>query len=715
MSLCPSCGREVGSSVTCPYCGANLKRRLTLAVFGLLAIVLAAGGLALLYIVSITTTIPTIRIGEIQATMNYAYVRIEGVVKRSPNYNPDSQSLTFQVDDGSGQMLVAAFRAEARALIEADRVPSIGDRVSVEGVLRVRDEAPSLTINSPDSLALTHAIDSAAARDLGSISAADVLSGVSVRGQVRAVREPSSGLRLITIRDQTGEMDVVVDREMESFDAPAPDVQISDSVRVTGVVTLFEGEPQVTLTRADQLSVLSEPVEIAELTPIRELDDGDIGRWVRVQGTIAKVTTFSTGVKFILNDPQRRGVTLLVWNDVLGSLPDVADWQIGADVAAQGLVSSFRGELEIVPELPLDVAILTRAVAASPATLGLTPLGTITQADIGRTMFISGTIESVERLADGVRFRLGDDTGSIRLLLLTGVYEQVENADRLDEGVSVSALGRVNESDGELEVVPPNGASVRVAPVPEVAQITPTPEPAATATSRPTPAARGTATVTPSAGGLATPEATPPARPTATLSDIVSIASIDASRIGQSVSVRGQVLATSSFSAGFRFTLNDGSGSVQLVLFDGRYREVSDRAALNLGAQVRVKALVAEFNGALELQPEVGADVIIEQPGSPSIVKTRGINTLAASDIGTLVAIVGDVLRVEGFSAGVAVFVNDGTGELRVVIFNNVLAFVPNATALQAGAKVHVVGRLDEFSGALELVPALGYDVTVNP
>jgi hypothetical protein len=96
-----------------------------------------------------------------------------------------------------------------------------------------------------------------------------------------------------------------------------------------------------------------------------------------------------------------------VWHDVFDALPDAADWQIGAEVVAQGPVNSFRGDLEIVPEHPVDVSILARAVTEEPATLRLAPLGAITPEDIGRTVFISGTIESIDRFEDGVRFRLG--------------------------------------------------------------------------------------------------------------------------------------------------------------------------------------------------------------------------------------------------------------------------------------------------------------------
>lgn len=716
MSVCPSCGREVGSHVTCPHCGANLKRRLTLSLFGLLAIVLAVGGLALLYTVSLDTAIPAIRIGQIQAAMNYAYVRVEGEVTRLPKFDPDSESLTFWIDDGTGRMRVSAFKSDARALIDSGRVPLLGDRVSVEGVLGIRDEVPALTINSVDSLRLTRLTDTATPRDLSSITAADAMKAVTVRGQVRAVREPGAagGPRLITIRDATGEIDVAIDKAVEALGAPAPEVKVGDSIEVTGVVTLFEETLQISVMRGPHLSMLSNPITIAETRAIRSLRDSDIGKWVRVQGTIARVAPFSSGVKFTLDDAFGQAITLLLWQDVFAEVPDAAEWQIGAELVAQGEVSSFRGELEIVPGTALDVSLLTRAAAAPSPKLNLAQIGSITQADVGSTVFVSGTIASVDQFSSGVRFRLEDGSGSIVLALFSDIFDQVENNDQLKEGTGVSALGRVSEFNGALEVIPPNGASVRVSPGAQVAQITPTPEPprvAITPVATETPAPGTAETGTPS--DTPTPSVTP--RPTPAAGGVIPIASIDQSLIGQTVPVRGQVRSTASFSAGFRFTLTDGSGSIDLILFDGRYREVADRASLNLGAQVTVTAVVAEFDATLGLQPDAGQDVVIDRPGSPSIVTVRAINTLSKTDVGTLVAIVGDVLRVEKFSSGVRAFVNDGTGEQVVVIFNNVLNYVPNAPSLQAGSKARVVGRIDESNGALELVPALGYDVTVNP
>ena len=76
-------------------------------------------------------------------------------------------------------------------------------------------------------------------------------------------------------------------------------------------------------------------------------------------------------------------------------------------------------------------------------------------------------------------------------------------------------------------------------------------------------------------------------------------------------------------------------------------------------------------------------------------------------------AIEGRITDVKPFSSGLNVFVDDGTGNVRVTLFNNVLAYVPNRDGLVAGANVRVVGKTD-FFGSMQVVPALGYDVSLK-
>ena len=73
-------------------------------------------------------------------------------------------------------------------------------------------------------------------------------------------------------------------------------------------------------------------------------------------------------------------------------------------------------------------------------------------------------------------------------------------------------------------------------------------------------------------------------------------------------------------------------------------------------------------------------------------------------------AIEGQDYRRERLFAGPNVFVDDGTGNVRVTLFSNVLAYVPR-DRLVPGAAVRVYGKVGAFGGALQIVPALGYDV----
>ncbi len=195
MSTCPSCGRDAGTNEICPHCGADLKRRVRVRTFGIIAIVVAVVGVAVLLFFASRAPVPAVKVSDIESTSNYAYVQLDGVVSRGPNYNPDSQSITFWVRDDTGEIMVSAFRDQTQGLIAADRVPAPGDAITLQGTLRVRDGAPSLTIDSADSVKLARATAAAADRPIGSIAPADERQGVRVVGVVRKINEPYTGLK----------------------------------------------------------------------------------------------------------------------------------------------------------------------------------------------------------------------------------------------------------------------------------------------------------------------------------------------------------------------------------------------------------------------------------------------------------------------------------------------------------------------------------------
>jgi RPA family protein len=152
-------------------------------------------GLLFLWFLASHTEVPTVPIGQVGATMNLAYVRLEGRVTRGPSFDADSHYLTFWLADDTGEIYVAAYRHEAEDLIATGRVPALGDQISVVGTLRVREGFVSLTINAPDQIVVTRAEPSD--RSVAEVDPYSELERVRLRGQVRGIRLPYEGLTLI--------------------------------------------------------------------------------------------------------------------------------------------------------------------------------------------------------------------------------------------------------------------------------------------------------------------------------------------------------------------------------------------------------------------------------------------------------------------------------------------------------------------------------------
>ena len=169
---------------------------------------------------------------------------------------------------------------------------------------------------------------------------------------------------------------------------------------------------------------------------------------------------------------------------------------------------------------------------------------------------------------------------------------------------------------------------------------------------------------------------------------------------------------TASFSQGFKFTLDDGSGQIVLLMWQDVYQDCWDAPGLNVGATVRASGEVGQFEGELQIEPRFGGDVKVTAAGGPFApqVDVSAVN----AHLGGRAMIVGQILRVEGTDSGVKLFVGDDTGETLVYVWNNVLAQIADNQALGVpGTRVRVVGVVQEYRGNLELVPVLPYDVEI--
>jgi DNA/RNA endonuclease YhcR with UshA esterase domain len=686
MTECPSCGRFVGPLDTCPHCGATVHRRLSLRMAKIAAVVLALGGLLALWVAATHAEPPTLPIADIKSTMNWAYVRVQGAVTRYPSYDPETGSLKFWVWDGSGDLMVTAYRTEAQALLDAGLVPAVGDQVAVEGTLRVKEDFAYLTINAPQRV--TFQRPQHAEVSIGQIGLDRLYEKVMVRGMVRAVREPYAGLMILEVRDATGAVDVTIPADLVHLTGSPPEVRPGDCVQVWGAVSLYEESPQVTLDDAKSLLLLDETIPIAPERAIGEITAEDAGQMAGIGGRIVEVRPFSAGVKYTIEDDSGQ-ITLLLWQDVDRAVVGREALIVGSEITAQGLVSEYQGELEFVPELALDVQIVhAREITYTPV-----DIGTINPEDVGALIRIQGQITQVTPFSAGVKYTVRDETGEITLLLWEDVAEAVPKGEDLIAGAEISARGKVSEYHGELEVIPAASADVTVLAV-HTATPTPTPEP--TATPQPTAVPTPTSTPTPSV-------------------KVTAIGDVGSDDVGQRLTVEGKITQVESFSQGVKFTLDDGTGQITLLLWQDTYQALPNRADLRAGTRVRASGVVSEYEGALELVPEAVSDVVILAVAEAPQVTVTAIGQITVADVGQQRTVEGTVVATASFSAGMKFTLDDGTGQIILLLWSNVYETVPDRDRLGDGARVRASGEIDEYRGEMEIIPALGIDVVVLP
>lgn len=764
------------------------------------AVAVTAVGLLLLWFLATRTEPPTVSIGQVGGTMNLAYVRLEGQVTQGPRYDPASPYLSFWLADDTGEIYVAAYRQEAQELVAANCIPAVGDRVSVAGTLRVREDYASLTMNAADQLEITR--PDPQELTIAEIDPYSELERVRLRGQVREMRTPYEGLTLIGLRDASGEIEVAVPEETLALTGDLPPLASGQMVEVVGTVTFYKETPQLTLTDVTDIAPLDQPANIAPPLAVSQIGATATGNWVSVQGFITEVTPFSAGVKLTLDDGSGE-IIVLLWQDLYDELMATMALEENAAVTIYGQVSEYRGQVELIPELPIDVQL-----AAAPQPPEQLTAGDLTARDVGRRVQLAGTLTEPDPFSAGVKFTLDDGTGQITLLLWQRTYTEIVTTQELRAGTEVIVAGEVSEYRGALELIPRRAADVTVTgytppPAPEplpVAHITtrdidqivtligilgeaqpfsagvkftlddgsgeitlllwqdvyavwqanlfagvqvqvrgqiaeykgeleiiphtvddltvlaqPTPTPTAspteplTTTPTPTPSPQPTSTLPPTP----TPPPTPIPAPTPSLTGLVTAIGEAAAHEGATYTLHGQVTKAANFAGGFKLTLDDGSGQIALVLWNEVYDAVANVAALNIGAQALVTGQIGEYEGELQVTPAVASDVTVEIAGSGPQAPRREIGTLSTADVGALVEIEGSVSRVEEFSSGLRVFVADGTGEVQLLLWQNIADRVPNGERLVAQSRLRAIGEVAEYKGTLQIVPRLPFDVEV--
>lgn len=396
--------------------------------------------------------------------------------------------------------------------------------------------------------------------DIPTVSAADALGTMNmayVRVQGRVTRslsyDPTSGYLAFWLDDGTGEVRISSYRDVtEALLAAGTVPALGDNVTVAGTLRIREDYVALTLNAAEHLTLVRpEPVtlKVSTLTPL------DVGLRVRVVGEVREVRTPYEGMTLITVRDESGEIAVAVdetTTALTGVLPEIVEGQ-GIDVV--GAVSLYKDTPQLVPASVADIVLS----AAPPATAAIpvTSLSEVQNAALGSWVRLQGRVVLMEGFKGGMKATLDDGTGQIMLVLWDSVYTALENPFAVDVGAEVAVEGELGSYEDELQIVPESFRDITiVTPAPEIPWI--------------------------AVGDLQTQDA------------------------GRVVRLRGVLGAPEGFSAGAKALLDDGTGSITVLLWTNIFTTLDPPPVA--GMQVEVIGVIQEYRGELEILPRSTLD-----------------------------------------------------------------------------------------------------------
>ena len=497
---CPSCGRFVGAVTKCPYCGAKVEKRMSLVAIRWAAVLLSTIGLALLFLMAKYREIPVVKLGEVKATMNFAQIRVEGVVDSDARTFRTGGGMGFNFTDGTGTIMVFISQKQAQEMVERNLVPKAGDQVSFAGGLNISDDKSSMRLLSVDEFQLVRA--PAATLRLADVSTDLKGSSVTVEGKVMDLFPPPANSKrpyALKLQDASGEQ--TINFWQTEYDQIAnKDVLVGAFVRARVSVAAYQDKLQLKLASGLDLEILDGPpaadasaspaqkaaatfrqqaapapaprdfsrgrsvastsLSVSAVTPALK------GQTVRVRGRVDSVRPPKEGTKQPFAVVLRDGDATLratYWSNadaVISVKPSP-----GALFELEGVVEVYKDRPQLQVESGYKVKLVDDTPASAPAVdvSKAVPVSAITAAELGQSRVVKGTLGAPHALRGGVSYALTDGTGTIDLVLWESVVP-AEVLDALAEGVQVAAAGEVKEYEGKLQITAASGYSAMVIP-----------------------------------------------------------------------------------------------------------------------------------------------------------------------------------------------------------------------------------------------------------
>ncbi len=226
----------------------SIRKRKVRKLFRLGALVAAIGGIILFQLHEKRREPPVVSIGEISPSMNFALVRIEGVLE-SDARKLRSGTMLYVVEDGSGTLSVFSTH------VPEGKPPEAGSEIRVEGRLsigagnevRMRAELlETVSVSGKDPVEG----DFLSEQKLSEITADQKGVRMTVYGRVSKIWNPRPDSRAphkIVLVDPSGTLDVV------HWFAPERSLAVGDELEIFGTLDLYKNRLQLKVWKATDI------------------------------------------------------------------------------------------------------------------------------------------------------------------------------------------------------------------------------------------------------------------------------------------------------------------------------------------------------------------------------------------------------------------------------------------------------------------------------
>jgi len=460
---CPNCGRFVGTYERCPYCGANIPKRLNIKIFRYGSLVFSFIGLIILYFTSVHQEIPLVKINEISSAMNFAYIRVKGTVCRYPLFDKKLATFTVQLDDGTEDIIVKAYRTTALKLKKLNKIPRLGDIMDVEGTVRIKGAQKILIINVPERVKIIHTPFMPV--KLSDIFNALINKRVTVTGIVSDIRYYYRKYIALFITDINGKNKIKIPINLNILGRNIPKLDVGYKIKVRGVLSYYAGYYNVVPVSAKSIKVVSYSTNIPEYK-ISEITSDEINRIIKTSGKITKFRKSSEGVTLTISDSEFF-IYVMLWNDIYNAFLSKSEIKEGAVVSVTGRVEIYKGKLQIVPKKVEDFVILEKAeeleeVEEKEKFIPFLNIGEIKTNDLGKIIKVSGKIIDYYEFNKGRILTLKDNTGELKVVLWNDILENIQESEYIISGTEIAVEGKVSQYNGGLQIVPKYAQQVEI-------------------------------------------------------------------------------------------------------------------------------------------------------------------------------------------------------------------------------------------------------------